>query len=124
MTLNKLYFCFIRVVCSLSHISSPDISYLALSLPFLHSNKVWDIHTLHKVCSKEFPSVRGGHLISINIYPWSMPLPLGMPKNGLGKSKFLLFSMCSHQVLNVFPNMFPIAPQDASNFFPFWVGVG
>jgi len=52
-TLNKLYFSFIRVVCLLSRISSPDVSYLALSLPFLHSNKVWwDIHTLHKVLQR------------------------------------------------------------------------
>jgi hypothetical protein len=36
---------------------------------------------------------------------------------------YFLFPMCSHQVLNVFPNMFPIAPQDASRFF-FLLGWG
>jgi hypothetical protein len=49
--------------------------------------------------------------MSINIYPWSMPLPLGKPKIGVGKIFFVV-------VLNVFPSSSQYVPQYVPQLVP------
>jgi hypothetical protein len=68
-------------------------------------------YILYIKCFKEFPNVCWGHVMSINIYPWSMPLPLGKPKIGVGKKFFVV-------VLNVFPSSSQYVPQYVPQHVP------